>query len=141
VIEEFSALTSKSSSPRLGEDMIATTACRHAVKANDVLSMPELHALLLDMFKCEMPCCCPHCRPTLVQISYPELDANLGAARRDRKRGSTTSVGTISSCAHRRTGTTRICIFFISRAEPRRVKTRGCRITAAKKLGLPPALR
>lgn len=78
VIDELSALTSKSSSLRLGEDMIATTACRHAVKANDVLSVPELRALLHDMFQCEMPYCCPHGRPTLIQISYPELERKFG---------------------------------------------------------------
>ena len=78
VVDELSALTSKSSSLRLGEDMIATTACRHAVKANDVLSTPELRALLRDMFECEMPYCCPHGRPTLIQISYPELERKFG---------------------------------------------------------------
>ncbi len=78
VIEELSALSSKSSSTRLGEDMIATTACRHAVKANDILAGPELRALLNDMFKCEMPYCCPHGRPTLIQISYPELERKFG---------------------------------------------------------------
>lgn len=78
VIEELSALSSKSSSLRLGEDMIATTACRHAVKANDVLAGPELRALLQDMFKCDMPYCCPHGRPTLIQISYPELERKFG---------------------------------------------------------------
>lgn len=78
VVEELSALSSKSSSLRLGEDMIATTVCRHAVKANDVLSMPELQALLRDMFECEMPYCCPHGRPTLIQISYAELERKFG---------------------------------------------------------------
>ena len=78
VIEELSALSSKSSSLRLGEDMIATTACRHAVKANDILAAPELRALLRDMFDCEMPYCCPHGRPTLIQISYPELERKFG---------------------------------------------------------------
>lgn len=78
VIEELSALSAKSSNLRLGEDMIATTACRHAVKANDVLSVPELRALLEDMFACEMPYCCPHGRPTLIQISFAELEKKFG---------------------------------------------------------------
>lgn len=78
VIEELSAISAKSSNLRLGEDMIATTACRHAVKANDVLSVPELRALLDDMFACEMPYCCPHGRPTLIQISFAELEKKFG---------------------------------------------------------------
>lgn len=78
VIEELSSLSSKSSALRLGEDMIATTVCRHSVKANDSLSEPELQALLRDLFACEMPYCCPHGRPTLVQISSGELERKFG---------------------------------------------------------------
>jgi DNA mismatch repair protein MutL len=78
VIEELRGLSGSSSSLRLGEDMIATTACRHAVKANDHLSLPELQALLKDLAACEMPYCCPHGRPTLIQISHSELERKFG---------------------------------------------------------------
>jgi DNA mismatch repair protein MutL len=78
VIEELSSLTAKASSLRLSEDAIATTACRASVKSNDVLSIPELQALLKDLFSCEMPYCCPHGRPTLVQISTAELERKFG---------------------------------------------------------------
>lgn len=77
-VEELAGLSQRSSTLRLGEDMIATTACRHAVKANDRLRQPELHSLLADLLACEMPYCCPHGRPTLIQISYPELDRKFG---------------------------------------------------------------
>lgn len=78
VIEELSSLSAKTSSLRLGEDAIATIACRASVKSNDVLSIPELQALLKDLFDCEMPYCCPHGRPTLVQISTNELERKFG---------------------------------------------------------------
>ncbi len=78
VIEELSSLSVKTSSLRLSEDAIATTACRASVKSNDALSIPELHALLKDLFACEMPYCCPHGRPTLVQISTAELERKFG---------------------------------------------------------------
>jgi DNA mismatch repair protein MutL len=78
VVEELSSLSSRSSSLRLGEDMIATTVCRHAVKANDYLREPELRGLLRELLVCEMPYCCPHGRPTLIQISYVELDRKFG---------------------------------------------------------------
>ncbi len=78
VIEELQSLSSKSSSLRLGEDMIATTVCRHSVKANDKLSIPEIQALLEDLFACEMPYCCPHGRPTLIQMSLNELERKFG---------------------------------------------------------------
>ena len=78
VIEELSSLSTKASSLRLSEDAIATTACRASVKSNDVLSIPEMQALLKDLFACEMPYCCPHGRPTLVQISTGELERKFG---------------------------------------------------------------
>ncbi|MCB1209114.1 MAG: DNA mismatch repair endonuclease MutL [Verrucomicrobiales bacterium] len=78
VIEELKGMSGKASSLRLGEDMIATTVCRHAVKANDPLSIPELTALLKDLFLCEMPYCCPHGRPTLIQITAGELEKKFG---------------------------------------------------------------
>ena len=78
VIEELRKLGSQASALRLGEDMIATTVCRHAVKANDPLSIPELEALLKDLFECEMPYCCPHGRPTLIQITDGELERKFG---------------------------------------------------------------
>ncbi|MDB6007245.1 MAG: mismatch repair protein MutL, partial [Prosthecobacter sp.] len=78
VIEELSSLSAKSSTLRLTEDAIATTACRASVKSNDVLSIPEMQALLKDLFACEMPYCCPHGRPTLVQISTGELERKFG---------------------------------------------------------------
>jgi DNA mismatch repair protein MutL len=78
VIEELRGMSAGASSLRLGEDMIATTACRHAVKANDTLSMPELEALLTSLFACEMPYCCPHGRPTLIQINHAELERKFG---------------------------------------------------------------
>lgn len=78
VIEELQSLSSKASSLRLGEDMIATTVCRHSVKANDYLSPSEIQALLADLFACEMPYCCPHGRPTLIQMSLGELERKFG---------------------------------------------------------------
>ncbi|MGV3773937.1 MAG: DNA mismatch repair endonuclease MutL [Verrucomicrobiales bacterium] len=63
---------------RLGEDMIAKTVCRHAVKANDVLSMPELENLLHDLRQCVMPYTCPHGRPTLIEMNFRELEKKFG---------------------------------------------------------------
>lgn len=78
VIEELQTLSSKGSNLRLGEDMIATTVCRHSIKANDRLSLPEIEALLDSLFACEMPYCCPHGRPTLIQMSLRELEKKFG---------------------------------------------------------------
>ena len=78
VLEELPKDTGRMSSVRLGEDMVATTVCRHAVKANDDLHPKELEKLLEDLLDCELPFCCPHGRPTLVQISFKELEKKFG---------------------------------------------------------------
>ena len=78
VLEEIQRDSSRMSSMRLGEDLVATTVCRHAVKANDALHEEELEKLLVDLLACELPFCCPHGRPTLVQISYRELERKFG---------------------------------------------------------------
>jgi DNA mismatch repair protein MutL len=78
VIDEL-ITTSRSSSPlRLGEDMIAKTVCRHAVKANDPLRYPEIEKLIHDLLACDLPYCCPHGRPTMIQISHAELEKKFG---------------------------------------------------------------
>jgi DNA mismatch repair protein MutL len=66
---------------RLGEHMIAKTVCRHAVKANDPLSGPELEGLVDSLRRCDMPYTCPHGRPTLIEINYRELERKFGRAQ------------------------------------------------------------
>lgn len=78
VINEIRSASDRMSALRLGEDMIATTVCRHAVKANDPLHEKELQKLLEDLLVCDMAYCCPHGRPTLIQINYAELERKFG---------------------------------------------------------------
>lgn len=78
VIDDLKDATDRSSPMRLGEDMIATTVCRHAVKANDPLRFPEVEKLIRDLLACDLPYCCPHGRPTMVQISHAELEKRFG---------------------------------------------------------------
>lgn len=63
---------------RLGEDVVAKTVCRHAVKANDALEPRELEQLTADLRRCAMPYTCPHGRPTLVEMSWRELEKKFG---------------------------------------------------------------
>lgn len=65
-------------SARLGEDIIAKTVCRHAVKANDPLRGPELENLVNDLRRCTMPYTCPHGRPTLIEMNWRELEKKFG---------------------------------------------------------------
>ena len=78
VIDDLKSASSSSSEMRLGEDMIAKTVCRHAVKANDPLRYPEVEKLIRDLLDCDLPYCCPHGRPTMIQISLVELEKKFG---------------------------------------------------------------
>jgi DNA mismatch repair protein MutL len=78
IIDDLRETSSQSSRLRLGEDMIAKTVCRHAVKANDYLREAELVRLIEDLLACELPYCCPHGRPTMIQMNYGELEKKFG---------------------------------------------------------------
>ena len=78
VIDDLKSSSASSSPLRLGEEMIAKTVCRHAVKANDPLRFLEIEKLIQDLLACELPYCCPHGRPTMIQISLTELEKKFG---------------------------------------------------------------
>jgi DNA mismatch repair protein MutL len=78
VIDDLKSASNHSSPLRLGEEMIAKTVCRHAVKANDPLRYLEVEKLIQDLLECDLPYCCPHGRPTMIQISNNELEKKFG---------------------------------------------------------------
>jgi DNA mismatch repair protein MutL len=78
VIDDLKSAGNSTSPMRLGEEMIAKTVCRHAVKANDPLRYPEIEKLIRDLLECDLPYCCPHGRPTMIQISLIELEKKFG---------------------------------------------------------------
>jgi DNA mismatch repair protein MutL len=78
VMDDLNSATHSASAMRLGEEIIAKTVCRHAVKANDPLRYPEVEKLIRDLLDCDLPYCCPHGRPTMIQISLVELEKKFG---------------------------------------------------------------
>ncbi len=78
LVDELRSMTASTSRLRMGEDVIAMTVCRHAIKANDELRRPEVEKLLRDLMDCELPYCCPHGRPTMIQMGYGELEKKFG---------------------------------------------------------------
>jgi DNA mismatch repair protein MutL len=78
ILDELKAAGQEVNSLRLGEQMVAKTVCRHAVKANDPLSGAELENLISDLRRCAMPYTCPHGRPTLVEMNFRELEKKFG---------------------------------------------------------------
>jgi DNA mismatch repair protein MutL len=81
IIDELKAAGQEVNTLRLGEHMVAKTVCRHAVKANDPLSGPELENLVRDLRQCAMPYTCPHGRPTLVEMNFRELEKKFGRSQ------------------------------------------------------------
>jgi DNA mismatch repair protein MutL len=78
LIDELHAAGAAVNTLRAGEEMIAKTVCRHAVKANDPLATAELENLIEDLRRCTMPYTCPHGRPTLIEMGWRELERRFG---------------------------------------------------------------
>ena len=55
-------------------DKLIMRSCKSAVKANDVLSMEEIQALIRDLSQCVNPFSCPHGRPTFIRLTRYELE-------------------------------------------------------------------
>jgi len=54
--------------------MLATTACKAAVKGHDRLAEIEIRGLISDLCKLKNPYHCPHGRPILIRISQKDLE-------------------------------------------------------------------
>ena len=78
LVDELKSAGQGVNTVRLGEQVVAKTVCRHAVKANDPLAGRELENLVEDLRHCMMPYTCPHGRPTLIEMNYRELERKFG---------------------------------------------------------------
>ncbi len=53
---------------------LAQIACKHAIRSNETPNEAEQKYLLRDLIHCEMPYSCPNGHPTMVHITYSELE-------------------------------------------------------------------
>ncbi|MDD8020102.1 MAG: DNA mismatch repair endonuclease MutL [Acidobacteriota bacterium] len=60
------------------DKMLATMACKAAIKAGQPLSQPEMEFLAAELFQTEHPGVCPHGRPVIVEISRDKIERTLG---------------------------------------------------------------
>ena len=57
----------------LNEKLIASYACRSAIKAGQRLSVDEMKLLADQLFAVDNPYSCPHGRPTIYRLSLDEI--------------------------------------------------------------------
>lgn len=53
---------------------LAMTACKAAIKAGDVLNIPQMKIILNELAKTTLPYTCPHGRPTVIKFSSYDLE-------------------------------------------------------------------
>ncbi len=58
--------------------MIATMACKAAIKAGEPLTREKMGYLLEELFKTSQPALCPHGRPIVVRVEKSVIDKGLG---------------------------------------------------------------
>ncbi|MEN8200763.1 MAG: hypothetical protein ABFR63_11905, partial [Thermodesulfobacteriota bacterium] len=73
VLEQFGGPENKQGEGSMLEDILASMACKAAVKAGDALSPPEMEALLEKMARADLFSHCPHGRPVLKSFSDDEI--------------------------------------------------------------------
>ena len=56
------------------KDYLERTACRSAVKANDILSKNEIEKLLNMLNDCNQVLLCPHGRPVIIEVTSKEIE-------------------------------------------------------------------
>lgn len=73
ILEQFGSSESGQRKGSLLEDILASMACKAAVKAGDALPTEEIEALLNNMAKADLFSHCPHGRPVFKQFSSSDI--------------------------------------------------------------------
>ncbi|MBP7707003.1 MAG: DNA mismatch repair endonuclease MutL [Candidatus Aminicenantes bacterium] len=60
------------------EKMLATMACKAAIKAGEPLTREKMGYLVAELFKTSQPSLCPHGRPIVVRVDRSLIDKSIG---------------------------------------------------------------
>ncbi len=60
------------------EALLASYACHGAIRAGELLTVPEMRNLVDRLFATELPRSCPHGRPTLIHFTMEDLEKRFG---------------------------------------------------------------
>ncbi|KMZ55013.1 DNA mismatch repair endonuclease MutL [Dorea sp. D27] len=74
MIDSLSDEISRTLSPDLIDEKVASMSCKAAVKGNMKLSAAEVDALIGELLMLENPYHCPHGRPTIIAMTKRELE-------------------------------------------------------------------
>lgn len=74
VVSECLQLLEEGSKIDLKKEILATVACKQAVKAGQSMSRQEMAILINDLLQVKDYKHCPHGRPTMLELSHSELD-------------------------------------------------------------------
>jgi DNA mismatch repair protein MutL len=72
MVDEF--IETRSQSDDMHHLLAAAFACKAAIKAGDRLTDEEVKSLLDSLFRSRMPFACPHGRPTMIRLSWQEIE-------------------------------------------------------------------
>lgn len=74
LIEELQAFGRLGPLEEKVHEVLETIACHRQIRAGDRLSTPEIEALLADMETLSFSYSCPHGRPSVLQVSFDEIE-------------------------------------------------------------------
>ena len=60
------------------ERVAVTMACHSAVRAGQVMTDPEMRAMIKELEQVALPHSCPHGRPTMIYLSLSQLNSEFG---------------------------------------------------------------
>jgi DNA mismatch repair protein MutL len=69
------------------EKLLATMACKSAIKAGEPLPMAKMEYLVEELFKAANPTLCPHGRPVVVKLDRASIARGLGRSEKKARLG------------------------------------------------------